>query len=56
LTRLAIPRRVYTQALMDVVAEEVKMFYDGREQTKGLKMTYEPKDLRFFQSRFEPLV
>jgi tyrosine phenol-lyase len=56
LTRLAIPRRVYTQAHMDVVAEAVKMVYDGREQTKGLKMTYEPKDLRFFQSRFEPLV
>jgi len=56
LTRLAIPRRVYTQAHMDVVAEAVKMIYDGREQTKGLKMTYEPKDLRFFQSRFEPLV
>lgn len=55
LTRLAIPRRVYTQAHMDVVAEAVKMVYDGREQTKGLKMTYEPKDLRFFQSRFEPL-
>jgi len=56
LTRLAIPRRVYTQAHMDVVAEAVKMVYDDREQTKGLKMTYEPKDLRFFQSRFEPLV
>ena len=55
LTRLAIPRRVYTQAHMDVVAEAVKMVYDGHEQTKGLKMTYEPKDLRFFQSRFEPL-
>ena len=55
LTRLAIPRRVYTQAHMDVVAEAVKMVYESREQTKGLKMTYEPKDLRFFQSRFEPL-
>jgi tyrosine phenol-lyase len=55
LTRLAIPRRVYTQAHMDVVAEAVKIVYDGREQTKGLKMVYEPKDLRFFQSRFEPL-
>jgi tyrosine phenol-lyase len=56
LTRLAIPRRVYTQAHMDVVAEAVKAVYDTREQTTGLKMVYEPKELRFFQARFEPLV
>ena len=55
LTRLTIPRRVYTQAHMDVVAEAVKAVYDAREQTKGLKMVYEPKVLRFFQARFEPL-
>ena len=55
LPRLTIPRRVYTQAHMDVVAEAVKAVYDAREQTKGLKMVYEPKVLRFFQARFEPL-
>jgi len=54
LTRLTIPRRVYTQAHMDVVAEAVKAVYDAREQAKGLKMVYEPKLLRFFQARFEP--
>jgi len=53
LTRLAIPRRVYTQAHMDVVAESVRAVYDNREKTKGLKMVYEPKYLRFFQARFE---
>ena len=53
LTRLTIPRRVYTQAHMDVVAESVKAVYDNREQTSGLKMVYEPKYLRFFQARFE---
>jgi len=53
LTRLAIPRRVYTQAHMDVVAESVKAVFDSREQTRGLKMVYEPKYLRFFQARFE---
>jgi len=53
LTRLTIPRRVYTQAHMDVVAEAVKAVYDTREQTRGLKMVYEPKYLRFFQARFE---
>ncbi len=55
LTRLTIPRRVYTQAHMDVVAESVKAVYDNREQTRGLKMVYEPEYLRFFQARFAPL-
>jgi tyrosine phenol-lyase len=55
LTRLTIPRRVYTQAHMDVVAESVKAVYDGREQTKGLEMVYEPRYLRFFQARYKRL-
>jgi len=55
LTRLTIPRRVYTQAHMDVVAESVKSVYDTRESARGLRMVYEPKYLRFFQARFEPL-
>jgi tyrosine phenol-lyase len=55
LTRLTIPRRVYTQAHMDVVAESVKAVYDAREQSHGLKMVYEPQYLRFFQARFEPI-
>jgi tyrosine phenol-lyase len=55
LTRLTIPRRVYTQAHMDVVAESVKAVFDVRETTRGLKMIYEPKYLRFFQARFERL-
>lgn len=53
LIRLTIPRRVYTQAHMDVVAEAVKAIYDMRDETKGLKMVYEPEYLRFFQARFE---
>ncbi len=55
LTRLTIPRRVYTQAHMDVVAELVKAVFDARHQTRGLKLLYEPKYLRFFQARFEPV-
>ncbi len=53
--RLTIPRRVYTQAHMDVVAESVKACYDARHAARGLRMVYEPKYLRFFQARFEPL-
>jgi len=55
LTRLTIPRRVYTQAHMDVVAEGLKAVFDAREKTKGLKMVFEPKYLRFFQARFTPI-
>jgi len=55
LVRLTIPRRVYTQAHMDVVAESIEEVYAKRDKVKGLKMVYEPKYLRFFQARFEPL-
>lgn len=55
LTRLTIPRRVYTQAHMDVVAESVKAAYDDRTSARGLRLVYEPKYLRFFQARFEPI-
>ncbi len=55
LTRLTIPRRVYTQAHMDVVAEAVKACYDARAEARGLEMVYEPRYLRFFQARFRPL-
>ena len=55
LVRLTIPRRVYTQAHMDVVAESVAVVFDRRKKIKGLKMSYEPKYLRFFQAKFEQL-
>jgi tyrosine phenol-lyase len=55
LVRLTIPRRVYTQAHMDVVAESVAEVFERRQQIRGLRMVYEPKYLRFFQARFEPL-
>lgn len=54
LTRLTLPRRVYTQAHMDVVAESVKAVHDARNRARGLRMTYEPRYLRFFQARFAP--
>lgn len=55
LVRFTIPRRVYTQAHMDVIAESAAAVYDRRKAIKGLKMVYEPKYLRFFQARFEKL-
>ncbi len=55
LVRFTIPRRVYTQAHMDVVAESAARVFERRAGIKGLKMVYEPKYLRFFQARFEKL-
>ncbi|MCD4824666.1 MAG: tryptophanase, partial [Phycisphaerae bacterium] len=53
LVRLTIPRRVYTQAHMDVTAEGIIEVCKKADQVKGLRFTYEPDVLRFFQSRFE---
>jgi tyrosine phenol-lyase len=55
LVRLTLPRRVYTQAHMDVVAESVAEVYGRRDRITGLRMVYEPEYLRFFQARFEPI-
>ncbi len=52
LVRLTIPRRVYTQAHMDVTAEAVIETYEQRASARGLRLVYEPKYLRFFQARF----
>lgn len=55
LVRLTIPRRVYTYAHMDVVAESVIELYHKRDTIRGLEMVYEPPVLRFFTARFQPL-
>jgi tyrosine phenol-lyase len=55
LVRVTIPRRVYTQAHMDVVAESIEEVYQDRHNISGLKMVYEPEYLRFFQARFEKI-
>ena len=51
--RLTIPRRAYTYRHLDVVAEAVINLYNHKEQIKGLKFVYEPKQLRFFTARFD---
>lgn len=55
LVRLTIPRRVYTDRHMDVVADSVIDLFEKRNSIKGLKMVYEPPTLRFFTARFERL-
>ncbi|WP_054251739.1 tyrosine phenol-lyase [Neofamilia massiliensis] len=51
--RLTIPRRVYTYKHMDIVADAVIKLYKHKEDIRGLKFVYEPKQLRFFTARFE---
>ena len=53
LVRLTIPRRVYTQEHLAYVADVVGEVWERRESLPGLRMTYEPEHLRFFQARFE---
>lgn len=55
LVRLTFPRRVYTQAHIDVAVESIASVYQNRKSIKGLKMVYEPEYLRFFQGRFKKL-
>ena len=55
LVRLTIPRRVYTYSHLDIVADGVISLFKHRDNIKGMKMVYEPKLLRFFTSRFEPI-
>ncbi|MCZ4271053.1 tyrosine phenol-lyase [Maritalea porphyrae] len=53
LVRLTLPRRVYTQAHMDVVVESVGRVMENAANIKGLKFNYEPEYLRFFRGKFE---
>jgi len=55
LVRCTIPRRVYSNSHIDYVVEGIKRLYEIRDQISGLRFIYEPKVLRFFQGRFEPL-
>ena len=55
LVRITLPRRVYTNSHMDLIVDAIKNVYKRRHATKGLRFVYEPKELRFFQGRFEYL-
>jgi tryptophanase len=55
MVRLAIPRRVYTQAHLDYVANTLICLAEKRDQLRGYRFTYAPELLRHFTARFEPL-
>ncbi len=54
-TRLAIPRRVYTQAHMDMIADALGRIKEHPETVPGYEITWEPKVLRHFTSHLRPL-
>ena len=55
LVRLALPRRVYTQAHMDFVAETLAEIKARKDEIGGYRITYAPKLMRHFTAHFEPL-
>lgn len=55
LVRLAIPRRVYTQAHLDYVYEVAARIVDNKNKLRGFRLTYAPEFLRHFTARFDPL-
>ena len=56
LLRLAIPRRVYTNNHMDVIAAALKNVFDRRESiTRGVKIVWEAEIMRHFTVKLERL-
>lgn len=55
LVRLAIPRRTYTQSHLDYVIEVVERVVARATELRGLRITRQPRALRHFSARFEPL-
>jgi len=55
LVRLAIPRRTYTQSHIDYVIEVCVEVAGHAADLVGYRIVEEPKTLRHFTARFEPL-
>jgi tryptophanase len=55
LVRLALPRRVYTQAHVNYLIECISAVFKRREGLKGLRLTKQAPMLRHFTAHFEPL-
>lgn len=55
LTRLAVPRRVYTQAHLDVIVDALISIKERASEINGYEITWQPKVLRHFTSKLKPV-
>ncbi|MGQ9624567.1 MAG: tryptophanase [Candidatus Bathycorpusculaceae bacterium] len=55
LTRIALPRRVYTISHIEYAVDRISWLYSHRDLVKGLKFVYEPPVLRFFLGKLEAI-
>ena len=55
LVRLAMPRRVYTQAQADYIVEVFQDLKNNISDVPGLEVTWEPASLRHFTARLKPV-
>lgn len=55
LTRIALPRRVYSVSQIEYAIDRINWLYKHRNLVKGLKFVFEPPVLRFFDGRLEAI-
>jgi tryptophanase len=55
LLRLALPRRVFTLSQINYAVDRIRWLYENRDLVRGLKFVEEPKMLRFFFGKLEPV-
>ncbi|MGB9756689.1 MAG: beta-eliminating lyase-related protein, partial [Candidatus Bathyarchaeales archaeon] len=55
LTRIALPRRVYTVSHIEYAVDRINWLYKHRHLVKGLRFVFEPPVLRFFDGRLEAI-
>lgn len=55
LLRLALPRRVFTLSQVKYAIDRITWLHENRRLIEGLRFVEEPKNLRFFFGRLEPV-